>query len=233
MGILRRAELEGLHFGRAIRDWLRSSGGCRIVNLGARSFGRRGGTERGVSDASNLILWRHHLRSLYCENINKSVCFHSWHVIFAAFSDRSSDAVVLLQSVCNEGENTSTNDLVHFTVHGLLLAFAMDYFRHATERSWARSPCQQSSTCARRCEEPCSTTNFLETQHHLRIAGNQYGSQWTGTNERTRSPRVYSGHVTVKPSCGHMLCTRHFRLPESHMRSHYQLYTPNSGYCYL
>ena len=39
MGILRRTELEGLHFGRAIRDWLRSSGGCRIVNLGRRERG--------------------------------------------------------------------------------------------------------------------------------------------------------------------------------------------------
>jgi hypothetical protein len=37
MGILRRAELEGLlTCGRAIGDWLRSSGGCRIVNLGER-----------------------------------------------------------------------------------------------------------------------------------------------------------------------------------------------------
>ena len=39
MGILRRAELEGLHIGRAIRDWLRSPGGCRIVNLGRRQRG--------------------------------------------------------------------------------------------------------------------------------------------------------------------------------------------------
>jgi hypothetical protein len=51
MGILRRAELGGLHFGRAIDDWLRSSGGCRIVNLGA------GGT-RESSGAPNLILGR-------------------------------------------------------------------------------------------------------------------------------------------------------------------------------
>jgi len=54
MGILRRAELEGLHFGRAIRDWLRSSRGCRIVNLGARCSAS--GTGREVSELSNLIL---------------------------------------------------------------------------------------------------------------------------------------------------------------------------------
>jgi hypothetical protein len=48
MGILRRAELEGLHFGRAIRDWLRSSGGCRIVNLGAGALSADGaGASRG------------------------------------------------------------------------------------------------------------------------------------------------------------------------------------------
>jgi len=55
MGILRRAELEGLHFGRAIGDWLRSSGGCRIVNLGA--LDQANGTGRGVADAPNFILW--------------------------------------------------------------------------------------------------------------------------------------------------------------------------------
>jgi hypothetical protein len=41
----------------------------------------------------------------------------------------------------------------------------------------------------------------------------------TETQKTIRSPGVYNGHATVKPS-EHTLCTRHLWLPGPHMRLH-------------
>jgi hypothetical protein len=92
MGILRRTELEGLHFGRAIGDWLRSSGGCRIVNLGALSSASGNGTggPRGFEPCSlrlacHIVPCEPWSAPTHCENTNKSVCFHSGHIVLQPF----------------------------------------------------------------------------------------------------------------------------------------------------